>query len=312
MAIDRGQGGFGIGGDPSVRVAWPTPDTARELVDPRIQQLPGVRQRELPPGLSWPPFIPFRGRWIKPKSEEIGAKEVRVLEANPNRFGAWLFNAGGQIEIPIPLPLSGAGLPLVQFIDSGGIAVPAYAASTYKSIYFVIDVQLTKAAGSQATGQLLVSNKPWPPASGSASQVDVGNTLAYVKTKGAAANILGAAVSTYGTGLIVLSPTDIADLQWQHPYIGIEFNWGGALTAGMGRLFLEAPGGPQIIFGEDYMIDGSKSGPRANGFALSAQAAPFLWSGDGELWAACSPGGFADLRIWEILYDAPVGAPSYG
>jgi hypothetical protein len=270
-------------------------------------RVPGSMGAEQPPTIpqSW---IPFRGRWLTPRGYEIkgGAEPVMVLGDNPNRYGAWLFNAGGQIELPVALPLGAAGqLALAQFLDSGSVGQPTYALSSYKALYLIVDVQLAWAVGAQATLQLIVGRQPWGPSSGAGTQV--GSNF-YNAVKGAVANLGGAAATTLAVGIYAFSPADIGDLQWPHPHIGAELKFGSALTAGFARLVMETPGGPMIVVGGDNSINPGAIGARANSFGLPAQGSPVLWQGAGELWAAATPGGNADLRVQEIVIVPPDGA----
>jgi hypothetical protein len=293
-------------------------DEARQLgitsavgYDPDASAPGALLRADRPPTIpqAW---IPFRGRWLAPRGFEIkgGDPPQILLPDNPNRYGALLFNAGGQIELPIPMPMGTlGGLALAQFLDSGSVQVPTYAGSSYKAIYIVIDAQLTKGAGSQATAQLLVGRQPWPPASGGATQVGVGNNLSMTTLKGAAFN-LGGVAATLGPGAFPISPADIGDLQWPHPYIGVELNAGGALTGGAARVLLEMPGGPMVVVGEDSNINPALTGARANGFPIPSGGSPVLWQGTGELWVAATPGGYADFRVVEIVMAPPQEAPA--
>lgn len=259
--------------------------------------------RELPPS-AYQPWLPFRGRWLKPRGFEIkgGAEPVMILADNPNRYGAYIFNAGGIIELPIPIPqFLPAGTYAASFVDTGLIAVPPYALSSYKSLYLVVTTTLAWTTGGQPTAQLVIGRSAWSGNAGSGSAV----TNNGFSTKGAAVNLGPAAATTLAGGIWPFSPVDIADLQWPHPFIGLELKFPSALNSGAMQLMLETVGGPMVLLGEDNSINPAYTGDRANAFALPADSGPILWQGDGELWAAATPGGIADLRVVEIAYRQP-------
>jgi hypothetical protein len=258
----------------------------REVVDP--EQV-GVR--------------PMRGRFTRPRAHDLTQAPGCILRADPNRLGAWIFNNGGQLELPIPLPQSGTGLALAKVLDSGSLQIPGYMASTYKSLYLRVTTALAWVTGAQPTIQLIVGRSSWQPLSGAVSGAG-GNTENFLK--GAAATNLGpAAATSLAVGLWPFSPADIADLQWHHPFIGAEFIFGSALTAGAASLLLEAPGGPQLTLGEDNLMNPLVTGDRAGCYPLSAQSAAMWVQTDGEVWAAASAGGTVDCRIWEVLIQPP-------
>ena len=241
--------------------------------------------------------------FTRPRALEIDQTPSRLLVANRRRVGAYVFNAGGKLELPLDLGAgdrAGTALPLQQFIDSGSIAVPAYALSSYKLLTLYVDNQLTKGAASQATLQLLVGRDRWAPANGNASQV--GSNF-FNQVKGAVVNIGGNAASL-GPGIFVLSPADVADLQWPHPYVGVELNAGGTPTGGSARAFITMPGGPAVLLGFDQQISG-RTGPTANSMLLPPLS-PWQWIPTArELWAMATPGGTADVRVWEVFYPEP-------
>lgn len=243
---------------------------------------------------------PLRGRYLRPRSIVIDQTPAKILDVDPDRLGAWIFNNGGQIELPVPLPQSSTGLALALTLDSASVQVPAYAPSTYKSLYLIVDTALAWVTAAQAKIQLIVGRQPWSAVSGAASGAggDTQNAL-----KGAQVNLGGAGATSLARGLYPFSPTDIADLQWQVPYIGAELTFGSALTAGAARLFLETPGGPNLLIGEDNLINIDQQGNPAGAFVVPSQA-PAQWiQPDGELWAAASRGGTLDVRIWEVLIE---------
>lgn len=263
------------------------------LIDTNVQTAVGAEQLDPDMGTSG-------DRLLRPRSLLIDQTPSRILTSNPRRKGAYIFNAGGKLELQLDLGVgsrTGAALPQTAFLDSAGIQVPSYSLATYKSFYLLVDTQIAHAAG-QATAQLIVGRGPWSPASGAATIAGGDNQNAL---KGAAVNIGGAAATTLGRGLFVLSPVDFPDLQWPHPYVGVEFNWTAALTAGAARLFLGMPLGPAVLLGNDQNIN-PDPGDRANSMMLAPQA-PWTWiPTTRELWAAATPGGNADVRIWEIFH----------
>lgn len=244
------------------------------------------------------------GRYLgPPRSLELGSAPEKILSSNPKRAGAYIFNAGGKLELSFDLASGGRGqaaLPLTAFLDSGSIAVPSYALSSYKALYLRVTTALTKGAASQATAQLLVGRGPWAPASGAAT--GAGGT-AENTTKGAVANI-GANAASLPVGIYVLSPADMADLQWPHPYVGVEFSWGGALTAGAAQLFMDMPLGPAVYLGFSEQIS-ERPGAAAHAYLLPPQSPGMFLNTDRELWAMAGPGGYADLRIWESFFTEP-------
>lgn len=255
---------------------------------------------------------PLRGRYLRPRALEITQVPGKILGANPNRLGAWIFNHGGQLELPIPLPqaAAGSGLALAKVLDSASLQMPGGLPSTYKSLYLRVTIALAWAGAVQPTIQLIVGRSPWQALSGAASAAG-GNTENFLK--GAAATSLGpAAATSLAVGLWPFSPADIADLQWHHPFIGAELTFGGALTAGAAQLFMEAPGGPDLMLGEDDRMNPLMTGDRAGAWALPSQA-PAMWvQTDGELWGAASAGGWIDCRIWEVLFKPPISqGPGY-
>jgi|SRR5882672_7454181 len=244
------------------------------------------------------------GDWLKPQAIEIDQTPSPIVQANPDRYGVYIQNVGGKLEIPIPLGPArvGAPLPLFAFIDSGSVNVAQYAAgSTYKSLALVVDVAISAGAG-QSKVQLLVGRDRWGPSAGAASGVGIANAL-----KGAAVN-WGPAGGTIPVGMTPFSPADMADLQWSWPWLGLELQMFAAVTAGSARLLLELPTGPNVFLGTDRSIESSATGDRANSFALAPGAAPLFLQTDREIWAAAAPGGIADLRIWQVLYHLPTPA----
>lgn len=249
-------------------------------------------------------IAPLKGRYMRPRSVEIAQTPERILDANPIRLGAYIFNNGSILEFPLELPQgSAAGLPLAAVLDSAGIQIPVTAASSYKTLIFVVDTALTWVGAGQAKFQLVVGRKDvWGPISGAASGVGPASGLSN-SLKGNQVNLGGAAVITIGTGIYPFSPADIGDLQWHHPVVGAELTFPAALTGGAGRLFLEMPGGAALYIGEDPSLLGVL-GPRSAAWSITAQAPPVFLQDDGEVWAVAGPGGVIDCRIWEVWkYD---------
>lgn len=248
-----------------------------------------------------PPAAP--GRLYRPRAILLGQSPQLLLAAKPKRLGAWVYHNGGQLEVPVPLPLSGAGnqLALAKFIDSAGIAVPPSAFSTYKSLYLVVDVAFAWVTGAQATIQLVVGRQPWPALSGAATGVGAA-AGAYNALKGNAANLGGAAATSLAVGVYAFSPADIGDLQWHHPYLGVEITLGSALTAGAARLLLQMPGAPSLYVGEDMEMSPS-IGDTGGSFVINAQGPPMWIPGGQEFYAMAGPGGPVDCRVWEVYQD---------
>lgn len=270
---------------------------------------PGIRGRETLDPRDLGVHIPLRGRYLRPRAVRVDQTPAKILDTNPNRLGAWIFNNGGQVEIPLPMPNSASGLALAKVLDTGGLALPGSSPSTYKSLYLLVDTQLAWVTAAQPTIQLVVGRAPWAPASGAVSQAG-GNTQNFLK--GAAVNLGPAAATSLAVGLWPFSPFDIADLQWHHPYVGAELTFGSALTAGSARLFLELPGGPSLFLGEDNLVNIDRLADAAGSWSITAQSAAQWVPSDGEIWAAAALGGSIDVRIWEVLIEAlPPGVPSY-
>jgi hypothetical protein len=215
-------------------------------------------------------------------------KPVRIMPENPNRLGVYVLNAGGILEVPVPLP----ALSTV-FLDSATVQVPAHINGTYKSFYLVVDTAFAWAGAFQPTVKLIVSREPYPAAGGAGSAIVTGEQL-----KGASANLGPAAATSLALGIWTITPADLADLQWEHLCVGLEFQFGGALSAGAARLFLEMPGSPVALLGESQNI-------RAQAFeAATAWPIPYgpgqFIQHDGELWGLATSSAL-DLRIWELL-----------
>jgi hypothetical protein len=241
-----------------------------------------------PSGLAVP-----RGNYLRPRSMELTIKPARILDENNDRVGAWIENVGGLLEVPI-------GLPVLNntFIDSASVQVPPFALSTYKTLVLVVDVAFAWAGALQATLQLIVGRSPWSAVAGAASGAG-GNTNNFLK--GAAANLGAAAATSLAVGIWPFSPADIADLQWQYPFVGAELKFGGALTAGSARLFLSLSGGPMMLLSTGPQITPGAVGDTAASFALPTQSPPFWYPGGRELYACSSPAGSLDCRIWEVF-----------
>lgn len=253
-----------------------------------------------------PPAI-AGGHWRRPRSVEVGTEPQKLLDQDPRRIAAWIQNLGGALEIPIQLPgaslQAGAALPLAAFLDSAGIPFPAFAASSYKSFVIVVDTQLTWGGGAtQSKVQFVAGRQPWGPSSGAATGVGPG-TGNQNFTKGGAVN-WGAAGNAIAVGAYGFDASDIANLQWPYPYVGLELQMGAALTAGSARLFLEAAGGPNLLLGKDRNMN-APSGPQAWSWPIIA-ASPPVWVPDPtEVWAMAGPGGAVDCRIWELMAIDP-------
>lgn len=259
-----------------------------------------------------PPFhrlpLPYTGgEWRRAHGIELSQKPAKILDADPNRYGAFLFNNGGKYELPIDLGAGDrtqAALPLAAFIDSGSVRVPQ-GGSTYKSIAIVVDTALTWVGAGQSKIALLVGYDQWGPASGASSKAGGQNAV-----KGAAANFGGAAATSIATGLYPFSPVDMADLQWTWPYVGVELQIFAALTAGAARAYLELAFGPDVFVGTDRNIT-AKTGDTASSIVLPSRGPWQFVQSDREVWAMAAPGGIADLRVWEVLYSPIVGVEAY-
>jgi len=250
-----------------------------------------------------------QGRFVRPRSMEIGPAPARILSSNKRRLGAYIFNNGSQLEFPIPLPGSNQALALAKVLDSAGIPVPPPSPSTYKSAYLQVDTALAWVTGAQPTIQLLVGRQSWGPLSGATTQAGTG-AGAFNAAKNAVANLGPAAATSLAVGIWPFSPADLADLQWHHPYIGFELTFGSALTAGAARLFLQMPGGAALYLGEEATLT-SQIGDRGVAWPLLAQTSPLYLQDSGELWAVAGPGGIIDCRIWEV-WDSDPGAGEPG
>jgi hypothetical protein len=217
-----------------------------------------------------------------------------LLPGNPNRLGVYLTNQGGFVEVPIALPnLSTAVL------DSAGVVAPAAAAySTYKSLYLQVDTALAWVTAGQPTVKLIVGRSPWPAAGGAASQVGAGNTFPQAVTKGASANLGPAAATSLAVALWPFSPADLGDLQWEHPYVGLEITFPSALTAGAARLFLEMPGNQIALIGQGKEL-GSAYSEAQLAYGLG-YGNPFFVQHDGEIWGQAA-GGTVAVTVWELL-----------
>lgn len=247
-----------------------------------------------PPDQTRPGAIPIpRGTYLRPRSVEVAGRPSRILDENSSRVGAWVFNSGGLLELPVGLPALST-----KFIDSAAVSVPPFAGSTYKTLILQVDVQLAWVTGAQPTIQLLVGRNQWSAAGGATSQAGGANNN-FVK--GAAANLGPAAATTLAVGIWPFSPADIGDLQWHHPYIGAEIAFGSALTAGAARLFLAMPGSPLLLLATHAQITPGVIGDQAASWAVPGQSSPFWYPGGSELFACSSPGGLIDVRIWEVM-----------
>jgi hypothetical protein len=246
------------------------------------------------------------GDLLRARGFDISKDPVQILPRNPARIEAWIFNAGGNLELPVDLGAGirvGAPLPLTAFLDSGSVAAAAYAPSTYKSFVLLVDTPIVwGGAGAQAKVALIVGRQPWAPASGAGSGAG-GTQQNFIK--GAAANIGGAAATQLAAGIYPFSPVDLPDLQWQWAFIGLEFQWPLALTSGAARLVLAMPGGPPVALGTDEGIS-PNTGDRANSFLLLPSAPPFRVVARRAIYAA-TLAGTADLRVWESVQTKDSG-----
>jgi hypothetical protein len=239
------------------------------------------------------------GDLLRARGFEIGPSPIQILTRNPRRIEAFIFNAGGNLELPADLGAglrTGVNLPAQQFIDSGSVAAAAYAPSTYKSFVLIVDQTLTWVGAIQPTVQLIVGRAPWAPSAGGASGVG-GSQNNFLK--GAVANLGPAAATSLAVGIWPFSPVDLPDLQWQFAFVGLELKFGGALTAGQARLVLVMPGGPPVLLGTDEQIS-ANTGDRANSFVL-LPSAPYLRLTTRRAIFAATIAGNADLRIWESV-----------
>jgi hypothetical protein len=119
-------------------------------------------------------------------------------------------------------------LPTTAFVDTGTLAP----ISRVKTIYIVVSTTITQSSG-QAQVTPYVSRVGVAPAAGAASAL----TAQQVKLTPQA---FGASGTTILAGLYRISPGTIAELQWPDAYIGLEFAFITAATAGALAAYLES------------------------------------------------------------------------
>jgi hypothetical protein len=114
-----------------------------------------------------------------------------------------------------------------------------------RSIYIVVTTPLVYTT-TAPTARMYASRVPFAAAGGATSQLTVNQQL-----MGAAALTLvglNPALTVTATGMpngtYIISPASagFADLQWPHPYIGLELVFGAAVSAGVFQIFLESGG----------------------------------------------------------------------
>ena len=265
-----------------------------------------------------PPAPPNGGKWRKPRSIEVGPEPQRLLDKDDRRMGAFVQNLGGQLELQLQLPKAskqiGSPLPLSGFLLSEGIAVPTIAASSFKSFVIMVDSDITWVGAGQSKIQVVAGRQPWGASNGGVSQFGPGGgQLNQNFGRGAAVNWGGAGATSIVAGAYGFDATDLANLQWPWPYIGVQLQPFATLTGGSARLFLELSGGPNLMLGRDRNM-APDVGDMANAWPLIAASAPFWVPTKGELWAASGPGiGSVDCRVWEVYAgdDADADGTAY-
>ena len=136
--------------------------------------------------------------------------------------------AAGVQETAITLPALSTA-----FLDSA--AVPVLGAK--KVIYLAVASALTWVTSGQATWRPFVGRQGFVAVGGAATGLDVQHLFL------AAATNLGAAAQTsLPAGLYRLSPstTNLGDLAYPDPYLGVELQFPSALTGGAAALYVEA------------------------------------------------------------------------
>lgn len=245
--------------------------------------------------------LPPGARWRRPRSVEVNAEPQKLLDRDANRLGAWIQNLGGQLELQLQLPAASlqpsSPLPLAAFICSAGVAVPSIAQASFKSFLVDVDVALTWVGAGQSKVQFVAGRKAWGASSGAGTQA--GGIANENAARGAAAN-WGPNGTTIAVGSYGFDASDIANLQWPWPFVGLELQPFAALTAGAARVFLELEGGPNLMIGPDRN-QAPVVGDRAGSWAIQATQPPFWVPTTEELWASAGPGGTVDCRLWEVM-----------
>ena len=103
-----------------------------------------------------------------------------------------------------------------------------------KTIYLVVGTALTWVTGGQPKVQVISSLAALNAVTGAASAYPTNQGC----LAGAQANLGGASITTLAAGIYVISPQTLPELQWYHPFVGIEFTFPSALTGGIATLLM--------------------------------------------------------------------------
>lgn len=114
--------------------------------------------------------------------------------------------------------------PATVFIDTVSIYVPA----RIKTLMVITAGTITWAGAGQATIQLFSSRTAKAQRTGATTQI----TGADEVVLGSAANWGGGAATTLANQAWFFSPTQLAELQWVYPYLGVEFHFPAAPSQG--------------------------------------------------------------------------------
>lgn len=124
--------------------------------------------------------------------------------------------------------------PLTVVFDTQNVL----ALGRVKSVIIVVTTAILHAAG-QATIRPYGGLQFFAGGSGAASQLPAnGNNNDQALLGSAATNLGAAAATSLPIGMYIFTPTEIPQLQWEIPWIGLEFNWSAAVTAGAFEVFM--------------------------------------------------------------------------
>lgn len=149
---------------------------------------------------------------------------------------------------PLPAEVSLASIAAGAGVNETSIALPPLSTAVLDSaavpvdgakkvIYLSVTTALTWVTSGQATWRPFVGRLGFTAAGGASSQLDAQHLFL------AAATNLGAAAQTsLPAGLYRLSPstTNLGDLAYPDPFIGVELTFPSALTGGVAALYVEA------------------------------------------------------------------------